>query len=257
MRRAGILIAILALPLGVPAQEKKPADDYAAFSKMVHSMAVKQLPKEFVDESGWNQTIPYEANLRLPKLRTVLKVGDKLALPHGTWRRFKGKIEDPDKNLKIVVKDFKSMEDGKFYRLVLDVDALILVNIEVQQWQKGLLLVGGEGAADANLKALIAADIGWSFDFKKLPPGVSIEPKITELDLTLVDIKARPGPILPAGLAMDVKNLLRALVKSSEPAVKNFANDAIAKSLKEGKGSISAGALMTVLPKPKAPEPKK
>ena len=35
------------------------------------------------------------------------------------------------------------------------------------------------------------------------------------------------------------------------------ANEAIAKSLKEGKGSISAGALMNVLPKPKAPEPKK
>ncbi len=257
MRRASILIGILVFPLSLPAQEKQPDQEYAAFSKMLHSMAVKQLPKEFEDASAWNQTIPAEPNLRLQKLRTFIKVGDKQEMPHGTWRRFKGKIEEPDKNLKIVVKDFKSMENGKFYRLVLDIDATILCNIEVQQWQKGLLLIGGQGAADANVTAAVTADIAWSFNFKKLPPELNIEPKVMELGLKLVDIKARGGPVLPAGPANDVKELLRGFVKSSEPFVKDLANDAIAKSLKEGKGSISAGALMNVLPKPKAPEKEK
>ena len=259
MRRAGIVIGILALPLSLLAQEKQqPNQDYAAFSKMVHSMVVKRLPKEgFEDTSGWGLTIPYEPNLPLPTLRTVVKVGDQVMLPHGTWRRIKGKIENPDRDLKIVVKDFKSMDNGKFYRLVIDVDAMILCNVEIQQWQKGLALIGGEGAVDANLTSTITCDVGWSFDFKTLPPDLVIEPKVKELTLNLVDLKARGGPVLPPGLANDVKDLARNLVKASEPMVKDLANDAIAKSLKDGKGTISVGSLMTVLPKPKAPEVKK
>lgn len=252
MRSIFGLIAILAVgPVG-GAQEKQEKQEYKEFSRLVHSIVVKQLPKEFEDTSGWGGTIPAEDNLPLAKLRKYVKVGDKLEVPHGTWRKFKGKVEDPSKNLKIVVKEFKQLND-KTYRVVADVDATFLVRGEIQQWQKGLFLIGGELAADANLTAAIVCDVGVSLNLKKFPPELNIEPKVAELGLEFVDFKVRGGPFITGELGdnfrRDLKEGLRAVVKASEPLVKMYANDAIAQGLKEGKGTISADAILKALPK--------
>ncbi len=247
---AFIAFAVLA-PLNLNAQEKPAKNDYKEFSRLLHSMAVKEL-KEIEDASGWGGTIPYEPNLPLPKLRRVIKVGDKLEMPHGTWRKFKGKIEHPDKNLKIVVKDFKQL-DSKTYRVVLDVDATVLVHVEAQQWQKGLMLIGGELATDVNITAAIVCDVGVSLNLKKFPPELNLEPKVTELGLDFVDFKVRGGPIITGefgdNLRRDLKDGIRKMVKASEPLIKSQVNNAIAESLKEGKGTISADAILKALPK--------
>ncbi len=250
------MIGILNLiPMTLAAQTPtQPKTDYAAFSKIIHRVVVKQLPKEFEDASGWGKMIEVPANLPLAGLRKLVKVGDHLEAPHGTWRRFKGKIEEPDKNLKIVVKDFKKVNE-KTYRVAVDVDATILCRGEVQQWQKGLMLIGAEAAADANVTAAVVCDIGVSLNVKKFPPELNIEPKVTELGLELVDVKVRGGPILKGengkALANDFKDVLRGAVKASEPLVKAEANRAIAESLREGKGAISAAAILEALPRAK------
>ncbi len=253
MRSLSCLLAILAIPFSVAAQTPSDSkDEYAKFSKLIHKVVVKQLPKEFEDATGWGQRIEVPNNLPLAGLRTLVKVGDHLEAPHGTWRRFKGKIEQPDKNLKIVVKDFKKLDD-KTYRVKVDVDATILCRGEVQQWQKGLMLISAEVIADANFTAAMVCDVGVSLNLKKFPPELNIEPKVTELALELVDVKVRGGPILKRekgqALANDIKDMLRAVVKASEPMVKDEANRAIAESLREGNGSISASAIMEALPK--------
>ena len=256
--RAFSLIAVLALiPLSLAAQEKTPPKaDYAEFSKLVHQMVVKSLPKQFEDTSGWGQTIPVPPKLPFPQLRKFVKVGDKLELPNGSWRRFKGKIDDPAKNLKINVKDFKVL-DEKTYRLVVDVDVTVTVHGEWRQWQKGLLLVNIEATGDANLTAAIVCDIGTSLNFKMFPPEITIEPKVKELGLHLVDFKFRGdlGEIVKGdpgnSLNKELNDVLRTVIKASEPIVKDYANQAIAQSLKEGKGTISAGAIMKAVPAPK------
>lgn len=250
MRATGGLIAILAFaPFFAMAQETKTKQDYAEFSRLVHGMVVKQLPKEIEDASGWGQTIPLEPNLPLAKLRTYVKVGDKIEMPHGSWRRFKGKVEEPNKNLKIVIKDFKQL-NGKTWRVVADVDVIVMVDAEFQQWQKGLMLFGVKGVADANVAATLVCDVDASLDLKEFPPALKLEPKVTELGLQLVDFRFRGGPLIKnENLRNDVLELMRGAVKSAEPAVKDYANQAIAQSLKEGKGAISAAAIMKAMPK--------
>lgn len=230
-------------------------DDYAQFSKLIHRVVVKHLPKEFEDASGWGQMIEVPDNLPLAVLRKIVKVGNHLEAPHGTWRRFKGKIENPDKNLKIAVKEFRKL-DEKTYRVKADVDATVMCRGEVEHWQKGLLILGLDAVADADFHAAIVCDIGVSVNTKKFPPELNIEPKVTELSLELIDVKVRGGPILKGengrAMASDIKDVLRATVKASEPLVKEEANRAIAESLREGRGTISAAAILEALPKSKA-----
>jgi hypothetical protein len=255
MRRTALLIGVLTLiPLSLSAGEPQSKQDYAEFSRLLHTVVVSQLPKQFEDNSGWDQLIPAPQKLPLPQLRKYVKVGEKMFVPHGSWRRFKGTLENPDKNLKIVVKDFKQLDD-KTYRIVVDVDAIVLCNAEWQQWQKGLQLVGLEAAGDATFTSAMVCDIGVSLNFDKFPPVLNISPKVSDLRLNLVDFKLRNGPLLKGekgeALTNEVKDVMRAFVKASEPTVKDYANKILTQSLKEGKGTISASSIMKTLPESK------
>src|SRR5256885_2191052 len=83
---------------------------------------------------------------------------------------------------------------------------------------------------DANATAAIVCDVEVSVDFNKLPPELNIVPKVTELGLNLVDIKMRNGPLLKGEkgkvLTSDFKEMLRTVVKASEPFVKDQVNQA-------------------------------
>ncbi len=259
MRRISGLIAFTAIfPFALWAGEpevKQPKQEYEEFSNLVHGIAIKELPKQFEDATGWGQMTEIPGNLPLMALRKTVKVGDKLEAPHGAWRKFKGKIENPDKNLKIAVKDFKKL-DEKSYRFVVDVDVTIMCQVEWQQWQKGLLLVAADATADANITAALVCDVGVSLDFKKLPPALNIAPKVSELELNLVDFKVRGEPIIKGAkgdaIRNELKEILKSVVRSSEEFVKDQANQAIVQGLKDGKGSISAGAILKTLPLPKS-----
>ena len=78
---------------------------------------------------------------------------------------------------------------------------------------------------------------------------------MAELGLNLVDFKLRGDPIIKGAkgdaLRNDLKEVLRSIVKSSEDFVKDQANQAIAQAIRDGKGTISAGAIMKSLPMPK------
>lgn len=246
-------VAFLPFTLWAGEQEPKtPKQDYAEFSKTIHGIAVKELPKQFEDATGWGGMIEIPNNLPLMKLRKVVKNGDKLNAPHGPWVKFKGKVEEPNKNLKIDVKEFKKL-DAKTYRVVTEVDVIITGRIDYQQWQKGLILLNLDATADAYLFAVVTCDVSASLNFKKIPPELVLEPKVADLKLDLVDIQMRGEPLIKGDKAdairNDLKEVLRSIVKTSEGFVKDQANQAIVEGLKQGKGSISAGAILKGLPK--------
>jgi hypothetical protein len=209
------------------------------------------MPKQIEDTSAWGQRIEVPPNIVLAKRRTMYKVGDRYEAPHGAWRRFMGKIEEPAKNLKIVVKDFKKL-NASTYRVVVDADAVIMVHGEWQQWQKGLLLVGAEGIADANINVAVVCDVGVSLDLKEFPPAVKLEPKVAELGLNFIDFKVRGGPILTGergdAIRNDLKDMIRSALKAAEPTVKDHVNHAIAQGLKDSKNDISITAILKALP---------
>src|ERR1700730_13227743 len=128
MRSAAILtltLALLSSTAGADDPKPNPQKDYADFSKLIHRMVVKELPKEFEDRSGWGQMVPLSEKLRFPNLpRTRVRIGDKEGYPNGLWKRFKARIEDPAKDLKINVREFSKI-DSKTFRLAVDSEVLL------------------------------------------------------------------------------------------------------------------------------------
>ena len=252
----GLAFVFLAVPAEADDPKIDPQKDYAEFSKMIHKMVVKELPKEFEDKSGWGQIVPLsEKLLRFPNLPAALKsgLGDKEGYPDGLWKKFKVRFDDPAKDIKIVVKEFTKI-DPKTFKLVVDSEVTFTGEGEVQNWQKGVPL----GRITAQAGAMVALgmhfDVGVTFDTRKFPPDINIDPKITTLTIDLKEFNLRrvANPTTniaiegetAKGIGDDLKDSLKALIKTQEPDIKKRANEAIAQSLKEGKGNISAASLL-------------
>jgi hypothetical protein len=247
-----IALALLTGPRAF-AQDGPSKADYTEFSRLIQKIVVKQLPKEFEDHSSWGRTIPIPAKLLLPNLRTYVKVGDAYELPHGAWRRVKGWLTNPEEDVQIVVRDFKAI-DAKNYRVVIDVDAKISCSAVWQQWQKGLMVVGAAGDADARVAVALVCDVAVSLDASKLPPDLKFDPKITELSTELRDFKLTS---LGEGELADrindpVKEVLQTVLVLAQPKIREQANLAIVQGLRQSEGTISSAAILKALSAGKA-----
>jgi hypothetical protein len=236
---------------------KPPAKpDYTEFSKLLQKLAAAKIPKMYEDTSGWGQTVPVPDKLRFPGLRTLIRVGNRMELPHGLWRKVKVWMNDPAKDLRISVRDVKRI-NPKTMRVSVQADATFGTAVQAQLWQKGLALPGFAGRADATIGVLVDCDVAMELVTTKFPPQLKVEPKVANLKTDLRDFNLREvstlrlGKVLEGERAKEVgnqyKGILQDLMHSAEPTVKDYANEAIAKSIKEGKGTLGADALFKML----------
>lgn len=255
-RFVGVVLVLLStsgIRGGQPTEKKA---DYTEFSRLIHKIAAAQIPRYVEDNSGWGQTVPLPPDVRLPRLRTLVKVGNRTEVPDGLWRKVRVTLKEPDRDLKIRVLDFKSLENKKF-RLTLDVEASASTAVEAQQWQKGLLLIGFNADADVTLGLFLECDISVGLAAGKFPPQFNVEPSIATLKTELKDFNLREvrlrrlGTILEGDRAKEIgnqyKGILQDVMRAFEPQIRQEANEAIAKSVKEGKGTIGADAIFKLM----------
>jgi hypothetical protein len=258
----GFAMTVLVFAGLVSAQQPddKAPVDYDELSRLIHKVVVAQVPKVIEDDSGWGQTVAIPEKLRLPKLqRTFIKVGDRWEVPHGFWRKVKASLPEPAKNVQIQVRDLKSAGPGAI-KLTVDADIALRGWAEAQHWRNGLALVGFIAEADAVIGLNLVCDVAIAVDTKKFPPDVKVTPKVAELktdlrEFSLREVKMRRLAVTLEGEAAreagnQFKGLLQQLMRNHEPKVKELANEAIARSLREGKGNLSAEAMLKLFGMP-------
>jgi hypothetical protein len=254
---ACLLCQPLAAPAGDPPKGDSPRDEFADLSRMLHKMVVKQAPREVEHKIDWGKSVPFPEKLKLPNVpRTTVKVGERMELAQGAWRRLRVKLDNPEKDIKVRVKDFRKQEKGP-YRVVIDADVLLHCDGEWNQFLKGITLFKVNGEADATVASSIVCDVDVTFNFKKFPPEAKIDPKIVDMTLDLKDFRLnRLGGTLEGEKIRQIGNdllrdTLRDLLKANESAVKEKANEAIAEALKENQGKFSVTDLLKAVPKEK------
>jgi hypothetical protein len=240
-------------------QEKS---DYAALERLIHKMMAGQMPPAFEQAEHWGQTIPIPDKLLLPRLRTVVEVNGREELPHGLWRKLRGRIEDPQRDLVIRVRSFEG-KGNLTYRIALDADVVLRGEGEVQHWQKGLALVGLLVDADIVVRLSMECAVKARPDPKKPLALVRLETKVDglKMDLTEFTLKRvslrRLGPILEGEKAEAAGGLVRGLVEKSlvsmAPQMQEQINQALARGAAREDGGIPTADLLKALP----PAPKK
>lgn len=256
---AAVVVIVASLP--ACADDKPPEKDkadYTELARLIHAAVVPSIPKQHEDRSGWGKTIPDPGNLKVDGLRTHIKVGDKVELPHGKWVRTRFWLDDPAKDISIEVRQLRKL-DAKTLRIQVAATAPVHGEREWKQWDKGLLLLSVPVEADAMVVVVLDCDVVVKLDSKSFPPEVQVEPKVVESQLELKEFTLKRVGKLPLGeraqkLGDELKGSLQESLRKQEPAVKEKANQAIAKGLKQGKGRLSPAVLLQLKPTSKAKE---
>jgi hypothetical protein len=246
----GVALAAGQTPSPSPAADEKP--DCAELSRLIKAALAAQLPKQYEDKSQWGMTIPIPPGFRVGPRRTLVRVGDHDELPHGAWKRTKLWVDDPAKDVRITIREFRKVE-GKPSKLVLEATAALHVERQRRQWQRGLQLLDVTVQGDAVVRADVECDVSVALDAKKLPPELVVEAKITQCRLDLKEFELKQvGRLeifgeIPKLVSEELRTYLQGVLKDKEPELKEKANLVIARVLKDGKGSLSPERL---LPRP-------
>ncbi len=252
MKFASPFAIALALAVSAAGQESAEKPDYSELSKMIRSMALKNAPKEFNVAPAWGLSTPIPPKLRLQNLpRTTIQVGDRVELAHGSWKKANIWMDDPEKDLALVVADLKPIDSSK-YRLSLTSSAPLNVDYEFQQWLNGLMLVGVTGRAKAKVKIDLDCDVALSLNVGKFPPEVTVDPKVTsaKIDVEKFEVFNPAGakrPELAQNLNDEAKKFVQGIVRDAEPRIRDEANKAIAEAIRDGKGTFSAEKLFDAI----------
>jgi hypothetical protein len=240
---------LLLAPLAAVVPEDRP--DFSALSRLIQQSVIAHLPREYEDRSQWGMTVPVDPLLRSQERRTRVRVGDHDEWPHGLWKRLKLWMDDPARDLHIEVQDFRRLDDGK-RRLTVAATAAGHAERERKRWRYGVPHLGFTVDADGVVTATFDCEVDVTLDNTTFPPGIRVEPKVTACRLELREfVLRRIGPVSGDAvreLGDELRDLVAALVRSYEPRAKELANRAIAKALKNGKGTFSAGALLNAVP---------
>jgi hypothetical protein len=250
------LLLLAPIPVAAQAPPSPPADKVAAadLARLIHKAVVAKMPRVYEDKSGWGHTVPLPDRLRFPRLRrTVVEVGDHMEVPDSPWRKVRVRLDDPDRDLQVRVRSFRRL-DAMTYRVVVETDAALRTEADVQRWRNGLLLADLTGRADVALGVVVECDVAARLDAGKLPPALKLVPEIRELKLNLNGFTPKEVTFRRAGLKVEgeaveaageeFKGALQALLRQAEPAVKKRAGEALERGLKEGKEPLTAAAVL-------------
>jgi hypothetical protein len=256
MRTITLCLALLLSSIGLAAPPQTPEKDdpAAGLSRLIHKAVAARLNKPYEDDSGWGHTIPLPDMVRNPRLpRVIVMVDGHPEVPDGLWRKFRFRVADPDRDLRIRVRGLKRI-DASTYRLSLDADVKVGGDGEVQRWRNGVLVADLGVRARAALGIAVECEISAKLDTEKVPPGLRLEPEVKELKLDLKEFTPGQVTLRRAGLTLEggavqaagehIKSALQNALKEKEPELKRRATEALTRALQEGKGTPDAGALL-------------
>lgn len=254
-RLAAGIIGLLLAPwvVGADADEKSDKNDYTELSRRLQQAIVEKAPKRYEDRSDWGRTIPPPPAVRLPRLpRKVVQVNGRDEFPDGVWKRTLVWLDDPAKDIRVRVLDVKQRE-ANTYRVKLASTVDLHAERERQRWKNGVRFYALTVQADARFGAEFDCDVKVAFDVSKFPPDVLVEPKVARARVELLEFDLnRVGSLLvgdPAReLGDELKGVLQELIRLFDEDVKEYANAAIIKVLKDGKARVSAAELLKIKP---------
>lgn len=234
-----------------PAQASE--DQQAALARMVHGILISKMPTEHEERKNWGHIVRifdgYDVKGKGLKIRLRKRERDA---NHGLWKRFKVWIDDPKQDVRIEVRNMRREGDAVRFEMVGTVDAHGFA--ELKQWSNGIQLLGVSADADATVELNLDCELLLSAEKGTFLPKLVVEPRIVGSKLWLKDFRLRRvGTVLRGKVAEELGDELRdeiqKLLHKHEHKVKEEANEAIAKSLTDGKLRLSISELMELTKK--------
>ena len=201
---------------------------------LLRDLAVAAIPTDFEEDKDWDRRkeVWDGLHVRMDGLKVRTKRKWKEA-KHGTWKRYRVNLIDPEENLRVRITNLKEIRTG-VAAFDLQMAAKLDLQARLQQWQRDvrLLSVTAEAVADVDLN--LGMEMSTSLDTKHFPPDIRLHPVATAAELRLVQFKLRrlghaDGPIIRE-LGDGLEDVLRRQLEKKRPQLVQKVNRAMKKN---------------------------
>lgn len=173
----------------------------AGTRSLLKSIIVEVLPEEFEETKKWGGTKKVWDGLHMRmdglQLRTKRRWKE---VNHGTWKRHRVTLVDPDQFLRAQVSNIQRESLGQ-----LSFDLLLASRMNVygrlQEWQLGLRLFSISAEATADVEINTHFTVETKLDASTIPPGINIKPRVETAEVRLLDfdlhrVSKADGPVV-------------------------------------------------------------
>jgi hypothetical protein len=121
---------------------------------------------------------------------------------HGTWKRYFVTVPDGEK-LRLDIAEVRVHDAGRVtFRVVAE--SPVRGRAELQQWQRGVRLVGISADCDATIRLTLHAETVLKTEAGLITPSVAVAPKVISAHAELIDFRLRRIGDLRGALAKEL-----------------------------------------------------
>ena len=169
----------------LPAEEAKASIQWAVY------LIQQNLPARYEKKKNWGDTKRVYAGVDIDNDGLKLKTHRRYKqVRHGKWLQYTIDLKDPTdlKNLHIEVVRAEMQPNG---RLLLEflIHSHLDIDARQERWNYGFQLYSLSTRAHARVRMSLVADIGFHFDYTKVPPDVLFDPTVHSADIQLIDLE--------------------------------------------------------------------
>lgn len=183
-----------------------------SLSGLITTVIRENLPDQYEARDGWGETKEIWAGVDIRREGWQIKTKRrKKAVNHGTWKLYRVRVVEPEKELHIDVQNVRELPNGRV-EFDLAVDARLDVFARLAQWESGVQLISLSVNAEALTQFRVRCNLGLKLDPAKLPPDVLLDPRVDRADLRLVDFRVNRISQIGGPLARELGDQARDLL---------------------------------------------
>ncbi len=202
-------------PLAVPAATPTAPDeslDVQPFQDLVRQIILDELKPQYEDRKHWGQQ---------GRVITGVKVKGKWFEPHlekrtkevndGLWQRYVVALVEPEKNLHVRLDQARSIDPNRF-AFSLELQCKLRGEAHIERWRKGVKMLNTSAQGDMTVRVRLDCDLAVRLEPGKLVRDVVLDPRVTAVDLQLVDLDLRRVGVLGHDIAHELGDSLRPII---------------------------------------------
>ena len=165
------------------------------------NLVLEALPHEYEDTKRWGGKTKRWDGVHLKMKGLKLKTKRKWKeVNHGTWKKYRVNLVDPEEHLDVRVVNMHRVAPGK-----IGFDLLLGARLDLygrlQEWNHGLRLISISTEASADVLVKVGLEVSTRLNAAKFPPDVIILPKANSADIDLQSfelnrISRADGPVV-------------------------------------------------------------
>ena len=183
--QAAVEESVLATVPSLPSDEAKATLQWAVY------LIQANLPPQHTGKKNWGATKRFYTGIDIDHDGMKLKTHRTFReVRHGKWLRYTIDLKDPNdpRYLNIEVARAVTSDDGRLH-VDLTIDTQVDIETRQERWSYGLQLYSISTKSTAKLRMTVAANIGFVFDYTRIPPDIVFDPVIENAELKIIDLE--------------------------------------------------------------------